>query len=75
MKPYNFADLSQSGGVKTKLQNNLNAVKLLRQLDSEDRYPTESERDILARFVGWGTIASVINREVLELLPNSDLNK
>lgn len=74
MTPYNFADLSQSGGVKTKLLHNLNAVKLLRQLDSEDRHPTEPERDILARFVGWGTVASVINREVLDLLPNSDLN-
>lgn len=74
MKPYNFTNLTQSGGVKTKLQNNINAVKLLRQLEQSQRFPTEIERDILAKFTGWGTVASAINREVLELLPNTDLN-
>ncbi|HAG83207.1 MAG TPA: hypothetical protein DCL61_19200, partial [Cyanobacteria bacterium UBA12227] len=34
----------------------------------------ELERDILAQFSGWGTVASAINREVLDLVGNTDLN-
>ena len=74
MTPYNFTDLSQSGGVKCKLRHNINTVKLLRQLEQEERLPTELEQSVLAQFTGWGTVASAINREVLDLLPNTDLN-
>jgi N12 class adenine-specific DNA methylase len=74
MTPYNFSNLFQSGGVKCKLRHNINAVKLLRQLEQEERLPTELERGVLAQFTGWGTVASAINREVLDLLPNTDLN-
>ncbi len=73
-QPYDFTHLEKTGGVKFKLLHNISAVKLLQQLEQENRQPTSHERDILARFVGWGTIASVINREVLDLLPSTDLN-
>jgi hypothetical protein len=43
-------------------------------LEQEERLPTELERGVLAQFTGWGTVASAINREVLDLLPNTDLN-
>jgi hypothetical protein len=58
MTSYNFSDLSQSGGVKYKLRHNINAVKLLRQLEQEQRLPTELEQSVLAQFTGWGTVAS-----------------
>jgi hypothetical protein len=73
-QPYDFTHLEKTGGVKLKLLHNISAVKLLQQLEQENRQPTSHERDILARFVGWGTVASVINREVLDLLPSADLN-
>jgi N12 class adenine-specific DNA methylase len=73
-QPYDFTHLEKTGGVKLKLLHNISAVKLLSQLEQENRQPTSHERDILARFVGWGTVANVINREVLDLLPNADLN-
>lgn len=73
-QPYDFTHLEKTGGVKFKLQNNISAVKLLQQLEQENRQPTSHEQDILARFVGWGTVANVINREVLDLLPSTDLN-
>ncbi len=73
-QPYDFTHLEKTDGVKFKLRNNISAVKLLQQMEQENRQPTSHERDILARFVGWGTVASVINREVLDLLPSADLN-
>lgn len=74
LAPYDFSNLSHSGSINAKLQNNIRAVKLLNQLKQENRQPTESDRNILAQFVGWGTVASAINREVIELLPECDLN-
>jgi hypothetical protein len=72
--PYNFHNLRQTKGIKTQLQKNIRAVKLLQQLQRENRKPTEDERHQLAAFVGWGTVASAINRDTLELLPDNDLN-
>ncbi|MEQ9238007.1 helicase-related protein [Coleofasciculus sp. E2-BRE-01] len=72
--PYNFHNLPQTKGIKTQLQKNIRAVKLLQQLQRENRKPTEDERHQLATFVGWGTVASAINRDTLELLPDNDLN-
>jgi len=69
---YSFQNLNTPAGTKAKLQANIEAVKLLKDL--EHRNPTSAEKDILAQFVGWGTVASAINKEVLELLPNADLN-
>jgi hypothetical protein len=74
LAPYDFSNLTHSGSVNAKLQNNIRAVKLLNQLKQENRQPTEPDRNILAQFVGWGTVASAINREVIELLPECDLN-
>lgn len=44
------------GGQKGKFDANLAAIKLLRQLESEQRAPTEDERVTLNRFTGWGGI-------------------
>ena len=65
MTPYNFSNLFQSGGVKCKLRHNINAVKLLRQLEQEERLPTELERGVLAQFTGWGTVASAARQKSL----------
>jgi len=53
MTPYNFSNLFQSGGVKCKLRHNINAVKLLRQLEQEERLPTELERGVLGSVVNF----------------------
>lgn len=49
------------GGLKTKFKQNIDAIKLLKQLESEGRRATPSEQAILAKFNGWGTIASVFS--------------
>lgn len=44
------------GGAKTKYKWNLEAIRLLQQLDGEHRQATADEQAVLARYVGWGGI-------------------
>jgi len=43
-----------AGGETKKFNENVAAIKLLKQLQSEDRLATKKEQSILARYVGWG---------------------
>lgn len=43
-----------SGGLKTKFKDNVAAIKLLKQLETENRLATPEEQKILSRYVGWG---------------------
>ena len=49
------------GGVKTKYKNNVEAIKLLKQLEAEGRQATPAEQEVLANYVGWGGLAPVFN--------------
>lgn len=42
------------GSAKEKCQDNLAAIRLLKQIESEDRWATPAEQAILVRYVGWG---------------------
>lgn len=68
--PYHLASfdhLRPGIGVKTKLEYNKQALRILHQCKAKGRTPTAEERDKLARYVGNGTIASAIDREYLDL--------
>lgn len=43
-----------AGGQKTKYQNNVAAIRLLKELEAQGRAATPEEQEILARYVGWG---------------------
>ena len=43
-----------SGGAKTKYKANIEAIKLLNTLGSENRYATPEEQEVLSKYVGWG---------------------
>lgn len=45
------------GGPKQRFRNNVAAIRLLKQLEAEDRDATPEEQAILARYVGWGASA------------------
>lgn len=49
------------GGVKTKYKTNVEAIKLLKQLEAEGRQATPAEQEILANYVGWGGLSPVFN--------------
>lgn len=44
------------GGAKTKFNNNLAAIQLLKTLRDENRPATRDEQQVLAKYVGWGGI-------------------
>ena len=43
-----------AGGQKTKYQNNVAAIRLLKELEAQGRAAAPEEQEILARYVGWG---------------------
>jgi N12 class adenine-specific DNA methylase len=45
------------GGPKAKVAANLEALRLLKQLEAENRKATPSEQAVLVRYVGWGAFA------------------
>ncbi len=42
------------GGAKAKFRRNMDAIHLLKKLESENRQATPDEQEILAQYVGWG---------------------
>ena len=45
------------GGPKQKFRANMEAVKLLHELELENRLATPQEQEILSRYVGWGGLS------------------
>ena len=48
-------------GEKTRYNQNVAAIKLLKQLEAEGRMPTPAEQEILAAYNGWGSLADYFN--------------
>ena len=49
------------GGAKAKFRKNIDAIKLLYQLEAEDRLATPEEQEILAQYSGWGGLADAFD--------------
>ncbi len=48
------------GGPKTKFQNNVAAIRLLKELERQGRRAAAEEQVTLAKFVGWGGLANAL---------------
>ncbi|MFL0580645.1 helicase-related protein [Dietzia sp. 179-F 9C3 NHS] len=48
-------------GKHARAAANIEAIKLLRVLELEDRYATPEEQDVLARWSGWGAVPEVFD--------------
>ena len=58
-EPHNFHitdDDLGSGGPKAKFKANMEAIRLLKKLEQEQRLATPEEQEVLSRYVGWGGI-------------------
>ena len=68
---YHITDTELGTGTPTeKYQNNIAAIRLLKELESENRLATAEEQAVLAKYVGWGGLAecfSETNRNYVEL--------
>lgn len=45
-----------SGGAKSRYADNINAIKTLKIIESENRNATPEEQEILVKYTGWGAI-------------------
>ena len=50
-----------TGGAKAKFRKNIDAIKLLYQLEAEDRLATPEEQEVLAQYSGWGGLADAFD--------------
>jgi len=53
------------GTPKERFNNNINAIKTLLLCESEDRYATEEEQEILSKYVGWGGLSQAFDENNL----------
>ena len=49
------------GSPKEKFQINIAAIKMLEQIEGENRYATPEEQQILSQYVGWGGLADAFD--------------
>ncbi|WP_159953039.1 PLxRFG domain-containing protein [Rhizobium sp. 18065] len=56
-------DAIGQGGAKAKFNGNVAAIKILRQLEAENRPATRDEQTALAKWVGWGGLRDAFFRE------------
>lgn len=54
------------GGLKEKYQNNVSAIKLLFQLEQEQRLATSKEQQILSKYVGWGALSEAFDENKVQ---------
>ncbi|MEG2189153.1 MAG: hypothetical protein RRY08_04925, partial [Christensenella sp.] len=52
------------GSKKEKYLNNITAIKTLQVIESEARWATPKEQEVLARYVGWGGLAEAFEGAV-----------
>ena len=51
----------ETGGAKTRFKWNVDAIKLLKQIESENRLATTEEQKVLAKYAGWGGISQAFD--------------
>ena len=53
--------LDLPNGEKARYKANIEAIRLVKQLESAGRYATEAEQTILSKYVGWGGLANAFD--------------
>lgn len=46
---------------KERIADNLQAIRLLKTIEQEERFATPEEQEILAKYVGWGGLADLVD--------------
>ena len=57
---YNLWEM-EKGGAKTRYQWNMDAIRTLKQIESENRLATPGEQKVLSKFVGWGGLSQAFD--------------
>ncbi len=58
-----FGDLFAVGvrGINNVAEANIEAIRTLKRVESEDRSPTVEEQAVMAKYIGWGGLADVFD--------------
>ena len=61
---YHISDnkVDTSFGAKSRFEDNVKAIELLKNIEKENRNATREEQEILSRYVGWGGIADAFDQ-------------
>ena len=51
------------GGPKAKFQGNVNAIRLLKELEAAGQQASPEQQEVLSRYVGWGGLADAFDPE------------
>ena len=54
--------LDLPNGEKARYKANVEAIRLVKKLETEGRYATEAEQAILSKYVGWGGLANAFDQ-------------
>lgn len=66
---YHITDTELGTGTPTeKYQNNITAIRLLKELESENRLATAEEQAVLAKYVGWGVLQTAFPKQTETML-------
>lgn len=58
--------LDLPNGEKSRYKANVEAIRLVKQLEAEGRYATEAEQAVLSKYVGWGGLANAFDQRKTE---------
>lgn len=54
------------GTPKEKYQNNINAIKILKRCEEENRFAAKEEQNILSKYVGWGGLSQAFDENNIQ---------
>ena len=66
----NFSITDENLGIGTKsvrYNNNIAAIETLKKIESENRYATAEEQQVLSQYVGWGGLSEYFDKDDSEL--------
>ncbi len=66
----NFSITDENLGIGTKsvrYKNNIAAIETLKKIESENRYATPEEQQVLSQYVGWGGLSEYFDKDDSEL--------
>ena len=58
---YKIKEDTQNRNAVQRANDNIKAIKLLKQIESENRFATPEEQEILAKYSGWGGLPKVFD--------------
>lgn len=66
LENYSYRENPTPSGKSKRIQANIAAIKLLKKLEEENRYPEPKEKSVLSQYNGWGADKEIFNDSYIE---------